>query len=178
MVGANRAGAGASRACRSSSRRRTRSRRSAALARFHRRRFAIPVVGITGSNGKTTTKEMIAAILATRGPVLKTEGNLNNEVGVPLTLLRLGPEHTAAVVEMGMNHPGEIARLTAIAEPHVGVITNAFPGPPRGAGHASRASPTPRASCTAGCPPTASRWPTPTTRRCCAAGPQVGGEAC
>ncbi|HET9552501.1 MAG TPA: UDP-N-acetylmuramoyl-tripeptide--D-alanyl-D-alanine ligase, partial [Anaeromyxobacteraceae bacterium] len=75
--------------------------------------------------GKTTTREMIAAILATRGPVLKTEGNLNNEVGVPLTLLGLGPEHVAAVVEMGMNHPGEIARLAAIALPQVGVVTNA-----------------------------------------------------
>ncbi len=96
-----------------------------AIARLHRLRFPIPVVGVTGSNGKTTTREMIAAILATRGPVLKTEGNLNNEVGVPLTLLRLSPEHTAAVIEMGMNHRGEIGRLTAIAEPRVGVVTNA-----------------------------------------------------
>jgi UDP-N-acetylmuramoyl-tripeptide--D-alanyl-D-alanine ligase len=96
-----------------------------AIARHHRRRFPVPVVGVTGSNGKTTTREMIAAILATRGPVLRTEGNLNNEVGVPLTLLRLGAEHRAAVVEMGMNHAGEIARLAAIAEPGVGVVTNA-----------------------------------------------------
>jgi UDP-N-acetylmuramoyl-tripeptide--D-alanyl-D-alanine ligase len=96
-----------------------------AVARHHRRRFDLPVVGVTGSNGKTTTREMIAAILATRGPVLKTEGNLNNEVGVPLTLLGLGPEHAAAVVELGMSHPGEIARLTAIALPQVGVVTNA-----------------------------------------------------
>ncbi len=95
------------------------------LARHHRRRFAIPVVGVTGSNGKTTTREMVAAILATRGPVLKTEGNLNNEVGVPLTLFRLGPEHRAAVIEMGMNARGEIARLAAIAEPKVGLVTNA-----------------------------------------------------
>lgn len=98
-----------------------------AIARYHRRRFPVPVVGVTGSNGKTTTREMIAAILSVRGPVLKTEGNLNNEVGVPLTLFGLGPEHTAAVVEMGMSHPGEIARLTAIAEPRVGVVTNAGP---------------------------------------------------
>jgi UDP-N-acetylmuramoyl-tripeptide--D-alanyl-D-alanine ligase len=95
------------------------------LARFHRRRFAIPLVGVTGSNGKTTTREMVACILATRGPVLRTEGNLNNEVGVPLTLLRLDAGHTAAVIEMGMSHAGEIARLAAIAEPGVGVVTNA-----------------------------------------------------
>lgn len=96
-----------------------------AIARHHRRRFPIPVVGVTGSNGKTTTREMIACILATRGPVLRTEGNLNNEVGVPLTLLGLRPEHRSAVIEMGMNHAGEIARLAAIAEPAVGVVTNA-----------------------------------------------------
>ena len=96
-----------------------------ALARHHRRRFPVPLVGVTGSNGKTTTREMIAAVLAVRGPVLKTEGNLNNEVGVPLTLFGLSPEHVAAVVEMGMSHPGEISRLAAIAEPRVGVVTNA-----------------------------------------------------
>jgi UDP-N-acetylmuramoyl-tripeptide--D-alanyl-D-alanine ligase len=96
-----------------------------AVARHHRRRFALPVVAVTGSNGKTTTREMVAAILATRGPVLKTEGNLNNEVGLPLTLLRLSAEHRAAVIEMGMNHPGEIARLTALALPQVGLVTNA-----------------------------------------------------
>ncbi|MEI7704842.1 MAG: UDP-N-acetylmuramoyl-tripeptide--D-alanyl-D-alanine ligase [Deltaproteobacteria bacterium] len=97
------------------------------IARWHRLRHAIPVVGVTGSNGKTTTREMIAAILATRGPVWKTEGNLNNEVGVPLTLLGLRPEHQAAVIEMGMSARGEIARLAAIAEPWVGVVTNALP---------------------------------------------------
>jgi UDP-N-acetylmuramoyl-tripeptide--D-alanyl-D-alanine ligase len=96
-----------------------------AIARLHRRRFKVPVLGVTGSNGKTTTREMIAAILGTRGNVLKTEGNLNNEVGVPLTLFRLDATHHAAVIEMGMNHAGEIARLAAIAEPHVGVVTNA-----------------------------------------------------
>jgi UDP-N-acetylmuramoyl-tripeptide--D-alanyl-D-alanine ligase len=98
-----------------------------ALARHHRRRFRIPLVAVTGSNGKTTTREMIAAVLATRGPVLKSEGNLNNEVGVPLTLFGLSADHQAAVVEMGMNHPGEIARLAAVAEPQVGVVTNAAP---------------------------------------------------
>jgi UDP-N-acetylmuramoyl-tripeptide--D-alanyl-D-alanine ligase len=93
------------------------------LARYHRARFKIPVGAVTGSNGKTTTKEMVGAILATRGPALKTEGNLNNEVGVPLTLFRLDPSHVAAVIEMGMNRPGEIARLTAIAQPEAGAIT-------------------------------------------------------
>jgi UDP-N-acetylmuramoyl-tripeptide--D-alanyl-D-alanine ligase len=105
-----------------------------AIARHHRRRFRVPVVGVTGSNGKTTTREMIAAILATRGKVLKTEGNLNNEVGVPLTLFGLEPSHEAAVIEMGMNHPGEIARLAAIAQPQVGVVTLAAPAHLEGLG--------------------------------------------
>jgi UDP-N-acetylmuramoyl-tripeptide--D-alanyl-D-alanine ligase len=106
-----------------------------AIARLHRRRFLhLPVVGVTGSNGKTTTREMIAAILATRGTVLKTEGNLNNEVGVPLTLLGLTSAHQAAVIEMGMNHPGEIARLAAIAEPQIGVVTLAAPAHLEGLG--------------------------------------------
>ena len=94
-----------------------------ALARFHRQRFRIPVAAVGGSNGKTTTKEMVGAILATRGPALKTEGNLNNEIGVPLTLLRLEPSHVAAVIEVGMNHPGEITRLTRIVQPQAGLIT-------------------------------------------------------
>jgi len=97
------------------------------LARFHRRRFPIPVVGITGSNGKTTTREMVGLILSTRGPVLRTEGNLNNEVGVPLTLLGLSTQHRRAVIEMGMNHAGEIGRLADIALPRVGVVTMAGP---------------------------------------------------
>ncbi|HEY6004097.1 MAG TPA: UDP-N-acetylmuramoyl-tripeptide--D-alanyl-D-alanine ligase [Anaeromyxobacter sp.] len=105
-----------------------------ALARHHRRRFRIPVVGVTGSNGKTTTREMIAAILATRGKVLKSEGNLNNEVGVPLTLFGLDASHEAAVIEMGMNHPGEIARLAAMAEPQIGVVTLAAPAHLEGLG--------------------------------------------
>ena len=96
-----------------------------AVARHHRRRFGIPVVGVTGSNGKTTTREMIAAILATRGPVLKTEGNLNNEVGVPLTILGLHARHRSAVIEMGMSARGEIDRLARIAEPQVGAVTMA-----------------------------------------------------
>jgi UDP-N-acetylmuramoyl-tripeptide--D-alanyl-D-alanine ligase len=105
-----------------------------AIARHHRGRHRIPVVAVTGSNGKTTTREMIAAILATRGPVLKTEGNLNNEVGVPLTLLGLAAPHEAAVIEMGMSHPGEIARLAAIALPQVGVVTLAAPAHLEGLG--------------------------------------------
>jgi UDP-N-acetylmuramoyl-tripeptide--D-alanyl-D-alanine ligase len=100
-----------------------------ALARFHRLRFDLPVVAVTGTNGKTTTREMIAAILAKRGRTLKNDGNFNNEIGVPLTLFGLDAEHRAAVIEMGMNHAGEIARLADIARPQIGVVTNA------GAGH-------------------------------------------
>jgi len=94
-----------------------------ALGRFHRQRFSIPVGAVGGSNGKTTTKEMIAAILSTRGPALSTQGNFNNEIGVPLTLFRLEPTHVAAVIELGMNHPGEVERLTDIARPHAGIVT-------------------------------------------------------
>lgn len=93
------------------------------IARLHRRRFSIPLGAITGSNGKTTTKEMIGAILSTRGGFLKTAGNLNNEIGLPRTLLGLAPEHRAAIVEMGMNHPGELARLASFAEPTCAAIT-------------------------------------------------------
>jgi UDP-N-acetylmuramoyl-tripeptide--D-alanyl-D-alanine ligase len=105
-----------------------------ALARFHRQRFRIPVAAVTGSNGKTTTKELVAAILATRGPALRTSGNLNNEVGVPLTLFDLEPRHVAAVVELGMNHPGEIARLTALVRPDAGLITAVQPAHLEGLG--------------------------------------------
>jgi UDP-N-acetylmuramoyl-tripeptide--D-alanyl-D-alanine ligase len=91
----------------------------------HRAEFRGPVIAITGSNGKTTTKEMTAAALAALGPCLKTEGNLNNNFGVPLTLLRREREHVALIVEMGMNHRGEIRPLTEIAKPTVAVITNA-----------------------------------------------------
>ncbi|MDF2874892.1 MAG: murF [Sporomusa sp.] len=95
-----------------------------ALARFHRKRYHIPVVAVTGSNGKTTTKDMLAAVLASRFSVLKTEANFNNEIGLPLTLLKLEPGHEAAVVEMGMRACGEIHELTEIALPTVGVVTN------------------------------------------------------
>ncbi len=94
------------------------------LAAYHRRQMAIPVIGITGTNGKTTTKELISCVLAKRHQVLYTEGNLNNHIGVPLTLLRLRKEHTLAVIEMGANHPGEIRELAAIADPDYGLITN------------------------------------------------------
>jgi UDP-N-acetylmuramoyl-tripeptide--D-alanyl-D-alanine ligase len=96
-----------------------------ACARAQRRLFRGPVIGVTGSNGKTTTREMIGAILARLGPCLVTKGNLNNQIGVPLTLLRLRDEHRRAIVEMGANHRGEIAHLASIAEPTIGVVTNA-----------------------------------------------------
>lgn len=95
------------------------------FAHWWRSRFDIPAVAITGSNGKTTTKEMLAAILATRFETLKTEGNYNNLIGLPLTLIRLRKEHRAMVLEMGMNATGEIRRLAEIAQPTVGIITNA-----------------------------------------------------
>lgn len=99
------------------------------IANYWRRQFAIPVIGVTGSNGKTTVKEMISSILAAacggEDARLATRGNLNNEVGVPLTLFRLDAAHRAAVVELGMNHPGEIARLAAIAEPTIAMVNNA-----------------------------------------------------
>ncbi len=100
------------------------TRALADLARGHRRGFSGPLIGITGSNGKTTTKELCARILERRGPTLATRGNLNNHFGVPLTLLRREADHSYAVVEMGMNHRGEIAVLAAIAEPTIGVLTN------------------------------------------------------
>ncbi len=95
------------------------------LATKLRERWPGWLVAVTGSAGKTTTKELVSAVLATAGPVLRTEGNLNNHWGVPLTLLGLGPEHRTAVIEMGMNHAGEIAALAAIARPNACVITNA-----------------------------------------------------
>jgi UDP-N-acetylmuramoyl-tripeptide--D-alanyl-D-alanine ligase len=98
------------------------------IANWWRAKYDIPVIGVTGSNGKTTVKEMIASILAAafgEEARLATQGNLNNEIGVPLTLMRLAPGHRAAVVELGMNHPGEIGRLAAIAAPTIGLVNNA-----------------------------------------------------
>ncbi len=94
------------------------------LAREHRRQFHIPMVGITGTNGKTTTKELIRTVLAQKYRVMATEGNFNNDVGVPKTLLRLNAEHEIAVVEMGASHPGDIKTLVETAEPTCGIITN------------------------------------------------------
>ncbi|MDO4950420.1 MAG: Mur ligase family protein, partial [Bacteroidales bacterium] len=94
------------------------------LARHHRRRLGLPVIGITGTNGKTTTKELVAAVLKKKYDLLYTQGNLNNHIGVPLTLLQLRPEHQLAVVEMGASHPGDIKELVEIAEPDYGLITN------------------------------------------------------
>ena len=94
------------------------------LARFHRDRFEIPVIGLTGSNGKTTTKELINAVLSSEYETLCTQGNLNNHIGVPLTLLGLQPSHEMAIIEMGANHQGEIAELCKIANPNLGLITN------------------------------------------------------
>jgi len=94
------------------------------LSKWYRNRFEIPVVAVTGSNGKTTTKDMTAAALNHDMDVWKTGGNYNNHVGVPLTLFGIESTHDAAVVEMGMNHRGEIARLAVLAQPRVGIVTN------------------------------------------------------
>ncbi len=94
------------------------------LAAYHRARFSVPVVAVTGSNGKTTAKELIAGVLGTRWQVLKPSASFNNQWGLPLTLLKLGPEHEAVVVELGTNRPGEIAHLAGLARPTVGVVTN------------------------------------------------------
>ena len=94
------------------------------LAKRHRNRFNIPLIGITGTNGKTTTKELIHSVLSSTFNVVSTQGNLNNHIGVPLTLLKLGSDTRIAVVEMGANHPGEIDFLCDIARPNYGIITN------------------------------------------------------
>ena len=94
------------------------------LAREHRRHFDIPVIGITGTNGKTTTKELVRAVLAECYNVMATEGNFNNDVGVPKTLFRLNEDHDIAVIEMGASHPGDIKTLVETAEPNCGLITN------------------------------------------------------
>ena len=94
------------------------------LANYHRKQLAIPIIGITGSNGKTTTKELIATVLQRKYDISFTSGNLNNHIGVPLTLLEMNSETEVGIVEMGANHPGEIADLCRIVEPDYGIITN------------------------------------------------------
>lgn len=94
------------------------------LAAFHRETLGIPVIGLTGTNGKTTTKELISAVLKTRFDVCATEGNLNNDIGVPLSLLKMKPWTQMAVIEMGASHPGDIASLVKVCRPNYGLITN------------------------------------------------------
>ena len=94
------------------------------LAHHHRKVLGLPIIGITGTNGKTTTKELLAAVLSTKFNLLYTEGNFNNHIGVPLTLLRLTHDHEMAVIEMGASHPGDIKFLSEIVEPDCGIITN------------------------------------------------------
>lgn len=94
------------------------------LAHRHRKMIGLPIIGITGTNGKTTTKELLAAVLSSKYNLLYTEGNLNNQIGVPLTLLRLNHDHEMAVIEMGASHPGDIKELVDIVQPNYGLITN------------------------------------------------------
>ncbi len=94
------------------------------LARYHRKQLTIPVIGLTGSNGKTTTKELIQAVLSKKYKTLATQGNLNNHIGVPLTILSVTKEHEMAIIEMGANHQKEIEKLSSIADPSHGLITN------------------------------------------------------
>ena len=94
------------------------------LANYHRKQLDTPIIGITGTNGKTTTKELVSAVLAKKYNILFTQGNFNNQLGVPLTLLRIKPDTELAVVEMGASHPGDINELTGIGEPNYGMITN------------------------------------------------------
>ncbi|MGL4606840.1 MAG: UDP-N-acetylmuramoyl-tripeptide--D-alanyl-D-alanine ligase [Eubacteriaceae bacterium] len=95
-----------------------------ALASYHRHRYGLPVIGITGSSGKTTTKDLVASVLSQKYYTLKTQGNFNNEYGIPQTLFNLEPEHEIAVIEMGMDHLGEIARSIESVDPQIAVITN------------------------------------------------------
>lgn len=94
------------------------------LASYHRIAWGRPVIGVTGTNGKTTTKELLSAVLSRRFNLWHTQGNFNNHIGVPLTLLSIRPEHELAIVEMGANHPGEIKTLVNIVSPNAGLITN------------------------------------------------------
>ena len=104
------------------------------LAHHHRKVLGLPIIGITGTNGKTTTKELLAAVLSTKFNLLYTEGNFNNHIGVPLTLLRLTHDHEMAVIEMGASHPGDIKELVDIVHPNYGIITNVGRAPLEGFG--------------------------------------------
>jgi UDP-N-acetylmuramoyl-tripeptide--D-alanyl-D-alanine ligase len=104
------------------------------LGRYNRQRADIAVVALTGSNGKTTTRDMITAVISQKYPTLSTAGNLNNEIGLPLTLFRLSRDHRWAVLELGMNHPGEMDRLGSICLPDIGLITNIGPAHLEGLG--------------------------------------------
>ncbi len=97
------------------------------IARFHRGRFDIPVIAVTGSNGKTTTKEMLACVLSSRYKVLRNEGTKNNQIGLPLTLLKLDSSYDLCTVELGTNHFGEIAYLSGVCQPNIGILTNIGP---------------------------------------------------
>ena len=94
------------------------------LAKHHREQLGLPIIGITGTNGKTTTKELISAVLSKKYNIIYTQGNFNNQLGVPLTVLRIKPDAEMAVVEMGASHPGDIDELTNIGEPNYVIITN------------------------------------------------------
>lgn len=133
------------------------------LGALNRAAFTQPVAAVTGSSGKTTVKEMLASILRTRGPVLATRGNLNNDLGVPLTLIELAPEHTSAVIELGASRLGEIAYTVGLTKPHVAILNNAgtahvgeFGGPEK--------SSKPKAKSSKGWRPMASPCSTSTTR--------------
>ena len=147
------------------------------LGALNRAAYTHPVAAITGSSGKTTVKEMLASILRTRGPVLATRGNLNNDLGVPLTLLELAPEHSAAVIELGASRLGEIAYTVGMTKPHVAVLNNAgtahvgeFGGPEK--------SSRPRARLLKGWMPMASPFSILTTRRSTSGRPALPVAKC
>ena len=117
------------------------------FAAYHRALFTVPVAAVTGSNGKTTTKEMMASVLGALGPVLKPESSFNNQWGLPLTLLRLSPEHRAVALELGANQPGEIATLAAISRPSVGVVTVVAARTPSSSGRSTASRPRRARSC-------------------------------
>ena len=135
------------------------------MAREHRRQFSFPVIGITGTNGKTTTKELISAVLAKKYNVVHTEANYNNDVGVPRTLLTFRPEHEIAVVEMGASHPGDIKKLVEYVEPTCGLITNVGRAHLQGFGSFEGVPPTTPCSSSTAVTPTCWRWPSNATSR-------------